>query len=172
MSTVTSNVDGFRPSVKVSCRRGLGVKSETMKAGLVAGALLLSLPLCAAEAQTGQRTLQPRNEIRDMRLELAWRNAELAEEARGKSALNKRERQEDGGSPKEHADDAAVTAKIRDAFLGRQALDSLDIKVVTVGGTATLIGNVKNSTQAALAEEVAKQVGGVKAVNNQLVAME
>ena len=140
------------------------MNARFMKTGLVAGALLLSLPLCAAAADTGS-TMQPQKEIRDTAK--AIKND--VQDARDKMTMDNIERKEDKQTVGEYIDDAAVTAKVKGKFVEQKGLDSLDIKVVTVDGTVTLMGDVKNSAQVGLAEEAAKQVEGVKTVNNELV---
>lgn len=68
----------------------------------------------------------------------------------------------------EYLDDATVTAEVKGKILGQKGLDSLDISVKTTEGVVTLTGKVENSAQIGLAEEVAREVKGVKKVNNML----
>lgn len=68
----------------------------------------------------------------------------------------------------EYLDDASVTAAVKGKFLGEKGLDSLDISVKTTEGVVTLTGKVENSAQIGLAEQVAKEVKGVRKINNML----
>ena len=76
---------------------------------------------------------------------------------------------EDHQSMGEYMDDAGITAKVKAKFLGQKGLDSMSIKVTTVDGVVTLMGDVKDSGQISMAESVARQVKGVKSVDNKLV---
>lgn len=85
------------------------------------------------------------------------------------TTMNRLERQEDRQTTGEYMDDAGITAKVKAKFVGQKGLDSLDIKVVTVDGTVTLMGDVDNSSQIGLAESTAKEVDGVTKVDNKLM---
>ncbi len=147
---------------------------------------MLAMPLCAAAAdvdvqarQAGNQVVgnqdvrdnvqRTRNDVRDMRNEAAKRDAVLTQDERNKVTMDRIEQKEDKQSVGEYLDDAGVTAKVKSKFIGQKGLDSLDIKVVTVDGTVTLMGDVDNPAQIGLAESVAKDVDGVRNVNNKLV---
>lgn len=66
------------------------------------------------------------------------------------------------------ASDAAITAKVKSAFLAEKNLNSLDISVETLNGVVQLSGFVVSSAQIDQATDVAKRVKGVKDVKNDL----
>jgi hyperosmotically inducible periplasmic protein len=65
-------------------------------------------------------------------------------------------------------DDAAVTTKVKAAFAQDPAVKAIDVKVDTFKGTVQLNGWVNTAEDKAKAEQVAKTVAGVKAVDNKL----
>ena len=83
--------------------------------------------------------------------------------------MDRLQQKEEGQMTGEYLDDAEVTAKVKGKFITQKGLDSLDIKVVTVDGTVTLMGDVDDKAQIGLAENVAREVEGVKRVDNKLV---
>lgn len=89
-------------------------------------------------------------------------------ESQKKQIMDRLEKEEDKESIGEYVDDAAISAKIKAKMLAKKGLDSLDIKVVTVEGKVTLLGDVDQAEQIGLAEQVAKETKGVRAVDNQL----
>ncbi|CAK7050220.1 MAG: hypothetical protein DELT_01010 [Desulfovibrio sp.] len=141
-------------------------------------ALVMGIPLCAfaQESITGQNyqdastqasraaaeaRQEIRQEVRDTRQDL--------QDKKDDATMRRLEREENKQTTGEYLDDAAITAKVKGKFVGQKGLDSLDIKVVTVDGSVTLMGDVDNSSQIGVAEDVAKQVDGVKRVENKLV---
>ena len=64
--------------------------------------------------------------------------------------------------------DAAITAKVKAAFLAEKNLKSLDLHVTTLNGTVELSGFVTSSAQVDQAVDVALHVDGVKDVKNDL----
>ncbi|MCB5363240.1 BON domain-containing protein [Pusillimonas sp. CC-YST705] len=68
----------------------------------------------------------------------------------------------------EYASDAAVTTKVKAAFVGQKELSALEISVETNNGVTTLSGTVGTPAEIELAERVAADVEGVKQVDNQL----
>ena len=68
----------------------------------------------------------------------------------------------------EYVDDAAITTAVKGSFLTQKGLDSLDISVETTDGVVVLTGKVDSDAQIGLAEQVAKEVKGVKNVVNKL----
>ncbi len=106
-----------------------------------------------------------RQDVRDARNDAV----EKVQDQRNDQTMKQINRQEDKQTVGEYLDDAGVTAKVKAKFVGQKGLDSLDIKVVTVNGKVTLMGDVDNSSQVGLAESVAKEVDGVRQVDNQLI---
>lgn len=66
------------------------------------------------------------------------------------------------------AADAAITAEIKGGLLKDKDLSALQINVDTKGSTVTLNGTAPSEPAKAHAEEIAKSVKGVVAVNNLL----
>ncbi len=66
------------------------------------------------------------------------------------------------------AGEAATTAEIKAALVKDPELSALQINVDTKGGTVTLNGTAPSDSAKARAEEIAKGVKGVAAVNNML----
>jgi hyperosmotically inducible periplasmic protein len=64
--------------------------------------------------------------------------------------------------------DTAITAKVKSSFLGDDRLKGSHIKVVTTNGVVTLTGSAMGSDSKAAAEELAKNVNGVKSVDDEL----
>lgn len=73
-----------------------------------------------------------------------------------------------GQSVGEYASDAALTTKVKAAFVGQKELSALDISVETLNGVTMLSGTVGTPAEVELAERVAADVEGVKKVNNQI----
>ena len=90
-------------------------------------------------------------------------------EAYASDAANKVESA--AGKVEAYAADAAITAEIKGKILAEKGLDSLDIKVETTNGAVTLRGQVKHEAQAGLAERIARDVKGVRAVINNISVM-
>jgi len=66
-------------------------------------------------------------------------------------------------------DDAAITAKIKAAFIAESSISSLDINVETNNGVVTLSGSTDSLASSKKAEEIAGVISEVKQVNNQLL---
>ena len=123
-------------------------------------ALILGLPLCASAQDGTQGYQDATNQV----------SRTATEQYRtDKAAMRRIERKEDSQSTGEYLNDSAITAKVKGKFVGQEGLDSLDIKVITVDGEVTLMGDVNSQAQIGLAESAAKQVEGVKSVENKLV---
>jgi hyperosmotically inducible protein len=78
-------------------------------------------------------------------------------------------------TPTPHSDSAAaaisdtgITAKVKASYLGDERLKGTHIKVVTTNGVVTLTGTAPNSDSKSTAEDLARNVNGVKSVDNQL----
>lgn len=68
----------------------------------------------------------------------------------------------------EYIDDSAITTTVKANILKEKGLSSLDISVKTQEGIVALSGTTDTAEHSQLAERVAKQVGGVKRVINEL----
>ena len=65
-------------------------------------------------------------------------------------------------------DDASITAKVKTALIGEPNLSGLAIDVDTSANVVSLNGSVASDAARARAERVARAVGGVKDVKNNL----
>ena len=68
----------------------------------------------------------------------------------------------------EMVDDSVITTKVKSALLAEKEVDSVGISVETFKGRVLLAGYVNNPDQRQRAEGIARSVGGVRAVNNQI----
>lgn len=66
-------------------------------------------------------------------------------------------------------DDSAITAKVKAALLADPEVSGMKINVDTNQGTVKLKGEIKSVVLRKKAEELAKGVAGVRAVDNQLI---
>lgn len=66
-------------------------------------------------------------------------------------------------------DDATITAEVKAKILMEKDLSALDISVDTVDGVVTLTGSAKSKALAERAEQITRQVSGVKQVDNKLL---
>ena len=152
------------------------MKRIALKTSIIAGAIMLALPLSAVAADTttvdrakqNLENAQERVDKAEQNLQDARQNVRDVRDVQDKSTMKQINRQEDRQTMGEYVDDAGVTAKVKAKFVGQKGLDSLDIKVVTVDGKVTLMGDVDNVAQIGLAESAAKEVQGVNTVDNQL----
>ena len=69
----------------------------------------------------------------------------------------------------EYIDDSTITTKVKSAILGDPALKVFQINVETFKGEVQLSGFVDSAANAKKAGEVARGVGGVKSVKNNLI---
>jgi hyperosmotically inducible periplasmic protein len=76
---------------------------------------------------------------------------------------------DDGKTAGQTIDDSAISAKVKTAFARDPGVKALDVKVDTHLGTVQLSGWVNTAQEKARAEELAKAVPGVKAVENKIV---
>jgi hyperosmotically inducible periplasmic protein len=67
-----------------------------------------------------------------------------------------------------YIDDAAITTKVKARYVQDKLVDATSIKVETLNGTVMLSGFAKNAAEKILAESLARGVGGVKMVKNEL----
>jgi hyperosmotically inducible protein len=82
---------------------------------------------------------------------------------------------EDATTPTAHSDsvgaaisDTDVTAKVKMKLAGEKGLKGSDISVTTTNGVVTLTGSATGSASKSEAEDLTKQVQGVKDVDNEL----
>jgi hyperosmotically inducible protein len=67
-----------------------------------------------------------------------------------------------------YVDDAAITTSVKSRFIDNRDVDAASIKVETLNGTVMLSGFAKNNTERATAENIARNVSGVKSVRNEI----
>jgi hyperosmotically inducible periplasmic protein len=65
-------------------------------------------------------------------------------------------------------DDANITAAVKSKLLADRATQGLRINVTTRNGVVSLTGQVRSTTEKELAEQMATDTSGVKAVENRL----
>ena len=68
----------------------------------------------------------------------------------------------------EYLDDSVITTKVKAAILNEPSLKSAEINVETFKGVVQLSGFVSSQAAATKAVEVARGVGGVKSVKNDM----
>jgi len=68
----------------------------------------------------------------------------------------------------EYIDDTLITTKVKAAILNEPTLKSSEINVETFKGTVQLSGFVKEAADIGKATEVARNIGGVKSVKNDM----
>jgi hyperosmotically inducible periplasmic protein len=66
--------------------------------------------------------------------------------------------------------DSAITTKVKANYLGDDRLKGSHIKVTTTNGVVTLTGSATGSASKAAAEDLAKNVDGVKSVDDELTS--
>jgi hyperosmotically inducible protein len=83
----------------------------------------------------------------------------------------------DDTGPTAHSDsmgaaisDSAITTKVKANFLGDDRLKGSNIKVTTTNGVVTLTGSATGSDAKSAAEGIAKDVNGVKSVDDELTS--
>ena len=69
----------------------------------------------------------------------------------------------------QYVDDTTITAKVKSALLGDDAVKSFEISVQTVKGVVQLSGFVDTSDQKSAAAKDAYSISGVKDVHNNLI---
>jgi hyperosmotically inducible protein len=77
--------------------------------------------------------------------------------------------EESSGEASMKVDDAAITTKIKAAFMAESMIDSLNISVDTINGIVTLTGTTNSLESSKKAEEIAGVVSEVSQVINQIV---
>ena len=67
-----------------------------------------------------------------------------------------------------YVDDATITTRVKSRFVENRAVDAASIKVETLNGTVLLSGFAKNGNERSSAEEIARNVPGVRTVRNEI----
>jgi osmotically-inducible protein OsmY len=68
----------------------------------------------------------------------------------------------------EYVDDAVITTKVKAALLNEPSLKSFEFKVDTFKGVVQLSGFVRSNTDVVTAMHIARDIGGVKAVKDDM----
>jgi osmotically-inducible protein OsmY len=71
-------------------------------------------------------------------------------------------------TPGEYVDDVAITSKVKAELLDNDRVDGLDVNVDSTNGRVTLRGWASSDAEIKSAGEIARQVDGVKSVDNQI----
>jgi hyperosmotically inducible protein len=72
----------------------------------------------------------------------------------------------------EYIDDAVISSRVKAAFAADPEVKATEVQVETYKGTVQLSGFVESSESAARAAQIAREVPGVKAVQNSMVVKE
>ena len=75
---------------------------------------------------------------------------------------------DDGKTAGQSIDDAAITGKVKTSFAQDPGVKATEVKVDTHKGTVLITGWVNTAEEKARAEQLAKAVPGVKAVENKV----
>jgi hyperosmotically inducible periplasmic protein len=67
-----------------------------------------------------------------------------------------------------YIDDSAITTSVKARFVENRNVDAASIKVETLNGTVMLSGFAKNGVERSTAESIARSVGGVREVRNEI----
>ncbi|MEK7415942.1 MAG: BON domain-containing protein [Planctomycetota bacterium] len=65
-----------------------------------------------------------------------------------------------------YVDDTTITSQVKSRFIENKAVDASAISVETLNGTVMLSGFAKNATEKSTAEDIARNVNGVKSIKN------
>jgi hyperosmotically inducible periplasmic protein len=109
-----------------------------------------------------------RDEAREEGREARGEARETSREARDETREAGRDTREAVGTAGSTVNDGWITTKVKTSFVGEDVLDNSNIDVDTKNGVVTLKGNVASSGAKNRAEQIAKDVDGVKRVKNQL----
>jgi osmotically-inducible protein OsmY len=77
-----------------------------------------------------------------------------------------------GQSPSEYADDVALTTKVKADLVDSDKVDALDVNVDVKDGNVTLSGYASTPAEREKATQVARNVTGVKSVDNNMTIKE
>lgn len=67
-----------------------------------------------------------------------------------------------------YVDDTTITTQVKARFVENKDVDASSIRVETLNGTVMLSGFAKNQLERTTAESIARKVGGVKSVRNEI----
>lgn len=67
-----------------------------------------------------------------------------------------------------YLDDTTITTQVKSRFVESKEVDASSISVETLNGTVMLSGFAKSSNERSAAERIARAVGGVKVVRNEI----
>lgn len=148
------------------------------KTGAIAAAIALTLGLAAcgktddgktagqkldgAIATTEQKAAEIKADVKDAAAEAKADVKSMSSDVKDKTEANT-------GTIGEKIDDAGITASVNAGFAKDSDLSAIKINVDTKDGAVTLMGPAPTTTAKDRATEIAKNVKGVKSVNNQLV---
>jgi osmotically-inducible protein OsmY len=125
---------------------------------------VLALTACGDKA--GDQTAGQKVDSAIAKTERAGGDAKAKSES---AAASTKEAVKDAGASVAGAvDDASITAAVSTGLAKDPDLSAIKIDVDTKGGTVSLSGPAPNAAAKARAEEIAKSVKGVSAVNNNL----
>lgn len=71
-------------------------------------------------------------------------------------------------TPGQYVDDVAITTKVKAKLLDSDNVDGLDVNVDSTNGKVTLSGWASSDAEARKATQLAREVEGVRSVDNQL----
>jgi hyperosmotically inducible periplasmic protein len=71
-------------------------------------------------------------------------------------------------TPSEYIDDVSLTTQIKSQMADDKAVDALDVNVDVKNGKVTLTGLASTSAEKSSAGKIARDVRGVKSVDNQI----
>jgi hyperosmotically inducible periplasmic protein len=149
--------------------------SHRIASVLAVSALALGLAACS---KTEEPTVGQRLDSAVEKTEQAAADARVKAESAMQSAETKMEQgaanaeataKEAANTAKGAIDDATITAQVNAGLAKDPDLSALKINVDTVNGKVTLNGPAPSTVARDRAETIAKGVGGVTSVNNQLV---
>lgn len=100
----------------------------------------------------------------------ASRPAAVEADNSGRNVRDRDDATKTAGDQSENEQDRTITQNVRKAVSSDDTLstDAKNVKIITSDGTVTLRGPVKNQKEKAEIEAKAKQIAGVKNVDNQL----
>ena len=125
-----------------------------------------ALALTACGDKAGDQTAGQKVDSAIAKTEKAGADAKAKSESA--TASTKEAVKDAGASVAGAVDDASITAAVSTGLAKDPDLSAIKIDVDTKGGTVSLSGPAPNSAAKARAEEIAKSVKGVSAVNNNL----
>lgn len=71
-------------------------------------------------------------------------------------------------TPGQYVDDVAITAKVKTELLDSGKVDGLDVNVDSTNGKVRLSGYASSAAESRTAAQIARNVDGVKSVDNEL----